>query len=131
MTLNPHLKLPPLRWLMMVDTLLVAGFALVLVALAIPLANAMDLPVNLVRGAGLVLVPWTAFLAITWRREPPPRHAVATIVAVNGAWVAASLGLLAGGLVEPNALGIAFIVFQAAGVLLLAMCQFAHWRSMP
>ena len=124
-------RLPTIRLLIMADMILVAGFALLLIATAPILADATDLPVNLLRGAGITLVPWTAFLAITWKRPFISKGAVTTTILVNVAWVFTSLGIVATGVADPNAFGITFVLLQAAGVLLLAICQLAQWRTMP
>lgn len=123
-------NLPSIRWLILADTLLVAGFFLLLLILASPLANATDLPVNFLRGAGAILAPWAGFLGITWKRSHIPKAAVTTTILVNMVWVASSLGIVVADVVEPNALGVAFILVQSGGVLLLALLQHTRWRTM-
>lgn len=118
------------RSLILADTILVAGFALFLLAFAPQITDVTDLPTNFLRGAGGVLVVWLAYLAITSRQVRISKSAVGTVALVNGMWVFASLGIMAANLVEPNTLGIVFILFQAASVLLLAICQLARWRTM-
>src|SRR5699024_10711227 len=97
---------------------------------ASPISNATDLPVNFLRGAGGILVPWAAFLAITWKQPHIPKGAVTTVILVNAAWVCASLGVISANLVDPDALGVAFILFRGGAVLLLAILQHSRWKTM-
>lgn len=130
MQLTAQSHLPSTRSLIWMDMLLVGAFALVLLAFAPWLSDALDLPLNLLRGAGAILVPWTVYLAITWKQPCIPRNAVMTVFLVNAAWILASLEIVATGVVDPNGLGLGFILFQAAGVSLLAICQYLRWRTM-
>jgi hypothetical protein len=51
------------------------------------------------------------------------RPRVWTVVALNIAWVIASVVVLLGGVIEPTSVGIAFVVFQALVVAGLAELQ--------
>jgi hypothetical protein len=51
------------------------------------------------------------------------------IVALNALWVAASFGMLVAGLVEPNLLGITFVVAQALAVAGFAGLQAVALRA--
>lgn len=86
------------------------------------------LPAGLLRPAGLLLVPFAAVVAAIATRNPMPRGAVMAVVASNAAWVAASGALLVGGLVEPTAVGYAFVVVQAVAVLGLTELQWIGLR---
>ena len=57
------------------------------------------------------------------------RIAMIDIVAVNALWVVASIGILVAGLVTPNMLGVAFVIAQAAAVLLFTVLQMGVLRS--
>jgi hypothetical protein len=110
------------RFLLAVDAAFCLVGAIVLVVLAGDLASAMKLPEALLRGAGIVLLPWAAFVGWCATRNPPSRRAVLAVVVLNGVWVADSLLLLGSGWVMPNGVGTAFILAQAAaggGIALL------------
>ena len=103
-----------LRVLLGVDAAFCLAAGLGLVVAADALGPAMGLPAGLLRGAGLVLLPWRAFVAWCAGQAAPARWAVLTVVVVNLLWTADSVLLLATGWVAPNGLGVAFVLGQAA-----------------
>ncbi len=105
---------------------LVGGVALV--AGAGVLGPAMGLQVGLLRGAGLVLLPWGAFVAWCASRAVPPRPAVLAVVVLNLIWAVDSVMLLATGWVAPNGLGVGFVLAQAAMGGGIAVLQ---WLALP
>lgn len=90
-------------------------------------AGALDallgLPVPLLRGAGLILIPYAVVVWLPARRVEPPRGAVWCVIACNAIWAIDSVLLLVAGPVAPTALGIAFVVAQASVVALFAELQ--------
>jgi hypothetical protein len=112
-----------LRNVLVVDALASGAIALLLLAGGGVLDGVLDLPVAFLRTVGAVLIPWVALLAIVATRDAINRTAVWGIVAANLLWVAASVILLFGDWVEPNGLGIAFILVQAGAVALFAILQ--------
>lgn len=108
------------------DAIASGAMGLLLLLGATFLDGLLDLPLNLLRVAGAILLPWTAFLLIAASRQQVSRAAVRGIVAVNVAWVVASLVLLAGSWVDPSALGIAFVIVQAIAVAGFAAIQIAR-----
>src|SRR5207253_2764443 len=92
------------------------------------LEGLLGLPSALTREAGLLLVPYVAFVAFVGTREVISRPAVQTTIALNVLWVAGSVGLLASGWVAPTMLGYAFVVGQAAVVAVFAELQFIGLR---
>lgn len=111
-----------LRPLLVLDAATCAAMGLLLALGAEPVAAITALPVPLLREAGLILLPFAAF--VLWAARRGGGWPVQAVIAANIAWVAASLALIA----TPwagNALGIAFIAAQAAAVALLAALQ---WR---
>jgi hypothetical protein len=121
-TIHPS---PFLRKSLMLDAVATGATAALLIAGAGLLDALLGLPVALMREAGLILVPFVAFVAWVGTREEVARGAVWTIIATNALWVAASIGLLVGGWVTPTVLGYAFIIAQAAVVALFAELQYA------
>jgi hypothetical protein len=102
------------RVLLGVDAAVCAVGAVGLLVAAGMLAPATGLPEGLLRGAGLVLVPWVAFLAWCASQAVPPRRAVLAVVVLNLLWAADSVLLLATGWVSPNGAGVALVLVQAA-----------------
>jgi hypothetical protein len=108
---------------------IVVGAAGVLLALAAgPLGDLLDLPASLLRITGFALFPWAAFIAFIATRATIPGWGARTVVTGNLAWVVASLLMLASDWVDPSALGVVFVVVQAAIVSVFAGLQFASLR---
>jgi hypothetical protein len=95
------------------------------------LSPLLGLPQPLLFWAGVALVPIAAFLFVMARRNNLPRGWQREIVFINALWTAASVGLLVPGLVQPNALGVAFVLAQAAAVGLFALLEALPLRAAP
>ena len=109
--------------------IVVTGSAGLLLALAAgPLGDLFDLPVALLRIAGVFLLPYTAFVAYVATRAAIPRRGAWAIVGLNLAWAVASLLLLVTGWVDPSGIGIAFVVAQALIVAGFADVQYLGLR---
>jgi hypothetical protein len=121
---------PFLRNALLLDAAASGATALLLVAGAGLLEGLLGLPVILMREAGLILVPFVAFLAWVGTRASVSRGAVCAIIAVNVLWVVASICLLLGGWVTPTLLGYAFVIAQAAAVGLFAELQYVGFRRL-
>ncbi len=106
--------------LMRVDAVATGATAGLLIAGADLLAPLLQLPAGLLRGAGLLLVPFVGLVYGLSRRATPPRGAVAAVVAINFAWVAASAWVAFGGPWQPNLFGVGFVLAQAFAVLAFA-----------
>lgn len=117
-----------LRLALIADAVASGATALLLLAGASLLTDMLGLPVELMRYAGLILVPFVAFVAFVGTRREIPRVAVAAIVAVNFAWVVASVALLVSGWVSPTLLGYAFVLAQALAVGVFAELQWIGLR---
>lgn len=90
------------------------------------LPRLLGLPQLLLLDSGVFLVAYGVLAAWTASRPVPPRRWVALFAAGNLAW-AIGCGLAAA-LLEPTALGIAWIAMQAAAVLVLADLQWMGLR---
>lgn len=119
---------PFLRNVLYADALMSGAAGLLMIAGAPILGPLLDLPVGLLRWAGVLLVPFVAMLIAVARRQTVARLVLFDIVAINAVWVVASFGLLLSGAVSPNALGYAFVIVQALAVAVLAELQFTAWR---
>jgi len=118
-----------LRRVLVLDAVATGATALLAVALAGPLSGWLGLPVGLLRGAGLILVPFVILVAWTAARQQAPAGVVWTIIAMNGAWVIASVALLLSGLVAPTVWGYAFVIAQAVIVGAFAELQIIGVRK--
>ena len=114
-----------LRTILLVDGIVSGAMGLLLIAGAGILDGAFDLPAAFLRGAGVVLLPWFALLAIIATRRVIHRSAVRFVIIANLGWIAASVLLPFTGWIEPNALGVAFIIVQALAVVVFALAQIA------
>lgn len=119
-----------LRRVLLADA--VASGATGLLAVTVPLSGLLGLPAGLLRGAGLILLPYAALVAwLALRAAPPPRWAVWAVVGINACWAADSLLLLLSGWVAPTGLGIAVVVMQALAVAGFAVLQALALRAAP
>ncbi|WP_436764421.1 hypothetical protein [Streptosporangium sp. V21-05] len=119
---------PPLTRVLWADTLLTGGFALALAVAATPLAGLLALPEPLVRWAGIGLLPVVAFIAYLATRPVPPRGGVWALIALNALWAVDSVFLLFTGWVDPNPLGVAFVLAQGLLVGVFAELQYLGLR---
>lgn len=122
---------PFLRNALRLDAGVSGAAALLLVGGASPLAPFTGLPAALLFWSGVALMPFVAALVVVARRTAVLRLVLVDIVALNALWVAASFGLLASGLVQPTAPGIAFVVAQALAVAVFAVLQVIGMRRAP
>jgi hypothetical protein len=83
----------------------------------------LGLPSALLFWAGLAMIPFIATLVMVIRANAAPTGVIPAIVALNLAWVAASLYVAFGPTFAPTLLGQVFVCAQAAAVLLFAELQ--------
>jgi hypothetical protein len=117
-----------LRRALLLDAVASGGTGLLLIAGANLIDGLLGLPAALLRGAGLVLVPYVAFVIWAGTREAISRPAVWAVIAANALWAAASALLLVSGFLAPTALGYAFVIGQAVVVALLGELQYVRLR---
>jgi hypothetical protein len=110
---------PLLRSALAVDAAGCAGMGLILAAAAGPLAAPLGLPMEFLRGAGLVLLPCAALIGWFASRKALPRLAVHAVIGVNLLWIADSIAILLAGWFSPTGLGIAFVLAQATAVAIV------------
>lgn len=109
----------------------ISGAAGLLMALAAgPLSNLLAIPSALLFWAGIICIASAALMAFTGTREPVPSALAWLIVVGNVGWVLASIALAAG-IIKPNALGVAFILAQAATVAWLTWMEYAGLKQSP
>jgi hypothetical protein len=120
-----------LRRVLIVDALISGASGVAMFALADVFASLLQLPVDLVREAGIILLPFAAFVGFVASRQEPARLAVWAIIAMNILWVVDSILLLFSGWVAPNVLGYVFVIAQAAMVLVLADLEYMGLKRSP
>jgi hypothetical protein len=99
-----------------------------LVATSEATGDLLDLPAMLLLDVGVVLLVWAAVVGWLGTRALVPRKGAVTAIVINLLWVIDSFALLLTGWVEPNGLGVAFVVVQALAVLGFAALQYAGLR---
>lgn len=109
-----------LRLALHADAVSTGAVALVMSAAASPLSAWTALPVALLQGVGIALLPFAAWLA--WLAQRPTRTAARVVVAVNALYAIECIALPLLGWVQPNTLGVAFLLLQAVVVGGFAMC---------
>lgn len=120
-----------IRPVLLADAAITGATALLMLAGASPLGDLLELPVALLAGAGLALIPYVAFLAWLARHDAPPRSGVLAVITLNTGWAVGCIYLLFSDQVAPNALGIAFIAINIIAVLVFAELQVMALRSIP
>ncbi|RJL33181.1 hypothetical protein [Bailinhaonella thermotolerans] len=119
-----------LRRVLLLDAILTGASALMWVGLTGFLHDLTGLPEGLLRGAGLVLLPYVAFLAYIATRPEVPRKGAWAAVIINALWTVDSvIVLVAGWAGDLNALGVGYVLFIAAVVLGFAELQYIGLRK--
>ena len=118
-----------LRTVLLADAIASGATGLLMIAGAGLLEGLLGLPAAITREAGLLLVPYVAFVAFVGTRERISRTATQTTIALNVIWAVCSVGMLVTDYVAPTALGYAFVIGQAAVVALFAELQFIGLRQ--
>ncbi len=123
-------RLFSLRNVLLVDaaTCLLTGALLIFGARL--LAQLTAIPAALLLYAGVSLIPVAAFMAVTATRAVLPTLGVWIVIAGNALWIAASVGLMIGPWIAPNAWGYAFIAAQAAAVAVLTKLELDATKDM-
>ena len=119
---------PLLRQALVADATTSAAFGLMMLIGAGSLSGIFGLPEMLLRLAGLVLLPYAAFIGWLGLREEILKPVGWAVVLGNVLWAADSLLLLVSGWVAPTSAGYAFVIAQALVVLMYAEFQFVGLR---
>ena len=128
MTNAPILPAPLLRQALLADAVTTAACATLLIGGAGILDDLLGLPAGLLRGAGLVLVPFVALVFWLGTRQRLPRMMILAVIGLNILWVIDSVLLLVSGWVAPTAAGLAFVIAQAVAVAMYAELQIIGLR---
>lgn len=118
-----------LRRVLQVDALSCVVMALGLLAFTTQLAELLHLPVELLREAAWVLLPFAGFVGYLSFKRQPLKAAVVVVIALNAVWSVDSLLLLWTDWIQPNIFGTCFIVAQAAAVGVLAVLEYFGMKT--
>ncbi|MDY7231054.1 hypothetical protein [Hyalangium rubrum] len=117
-----------LRRVLLADGVISGSTGLLMLLAASPLGGLLGLNVDLLRIAGLSLLPFAAFLVYLAARGNISRRVVWAIVVLNLLWVIDSVLLMVSGWAEPTTLGYLFTSFQALAVAAFAGLQYVGLR---
>jgi len=112
-----------LRRALLLDAMASGAMGVLLLLGAGPLEPLLGLPGSLLRGVGLLLIPFAALLVWLAPRASALRGAVRAVVVGNVLWIVASILLLVSGEVAPTGLGTFFVALQAAAVAVFAYLE--------
>lgn len=110
-----------LQRILLADGVVSGAAGLVMILGGAWLSPILNLPGQLLLIAGFILLPWMAALIALARAETPSRAAVRAVIAINLAWVAASVAVLF--VTAPSVFGYAFVIAQAVVVGVFAELQ--------
>jgi hypothetical protein len=120
---------PLLRYALLGDALASAATGLLLAAGAGLLTDLLGYPAPFLRWVGIVCLAYGGVVALLGLRASLPRAVVLTVVILNAMWVIDSLILLMGRMFAPTALGVAFVLLQAAVVAGFAVAQWVGLKA--
>lgn len=120
-----------LRRVLLLDSVSSGAMGVLLLTCSGVLAGVLDLPAELLREAGLVLVPFALAVGFLGTRARPSRIAVWAVIGINALWAVDSVVLLFTGWVQPNLLGYVFVLGQAAFVAVMAELELIGLRKSP
>lgn len=118
-----------LRAVLFADAATCVATGLLMTFGSVVLQQYLGLPVEVLRYAGISLLPFAAFLVYLATRENLSPTVVWTVIIVNALWTADSFLLLLIGWVAPTELGYAFVVAQALGVAVFAALEYLGLRK--
>ncbi|MGC4192601.1 MAG: hypothetical protein QM589_15775 [Thermomicrobiales bacterium] len=115
-----------LKLALQADATVVAIAGIALAAGADPIGNLLGFAPVFLRTIGIALLPWAAWVGLVGRRTG--RTATRSVIAGNMLWVVASILMLVVQAIDPNRLGIAFVLLQAVLVAVIAWWQVMSQR---
>jgi hypothetical protein len=112
-----------LRATLLADAATCAAMGLLMAFFSARLGSFLALSAPLLFYAGLSLFPFSGFLLYVATRTRTAAPLVWAIVLGNALWTLDSILILLAGWVTPNAFGLSFVLFQAAGVAVFASLE--------
>ncbi|MET0533399.1 MAG: hypothetical protein ABW171_04165 [Steroidobacter sp.] len=120
-----------LRRVLLLDAASSGAMGVLLLTCGGLLSGLLNLPAELLREAGILLVPFALAVGFLGTRDRLPRAAVWVVIAINAIWAVDSVVLLFTGWVQPNLLGSVFVLGQAAFVAVMAELEVIGMRKSP
>jgi hypothetical protein len=117
-----------LKGVLVVDAAASGALALLQVLGTGPLASLTNLPSTLLDATGIFLVGYAILLLALARASRVPSALIGLVVAGNVGWALGCMALLASAAIAPGPLGVAFVLAQAAAVLVFAALEYAGLR---
>lgn len=117
-----------LQWSLLADAVMSGTTGLLLAFAAAPLAALFGLPEALLFWVGLSLLPFAAFVGYLGSHTPSSASVVQAVIWANLLWAVDSGLIIVFGWIEPNVLGLAFVLFQAVAVAAMAGAQYLGLR---
>jgi len=117
-----------LKKVLVADAAISGAAAVAMMAGSAFLPPLLGLPAELLLWSGVVLIPFVAGLALVIRQSQVTGSVVVAIIAINIAWVIASLIVAFGPAFAATLFGKIFVVAQAATVALFAELQIIGLR---
>jgi hypothetical protein len=131
MSLTAQLSSPTtLRRVLAFDAVSGAGTGVLHLLLAPVLASWLGLPEALLQASGVAIFAFVLLAGWLALQASPPRGPLMGIVLLNVAWALGCLWLVFGGAVNPTPLGVAYLLVQAAAVLVLAELEWMGLRAL-
>jgi hypothetical protein len=119
---------PFLRFALLADAAASGATGLLMVFFSGVLEGLLQVPASLMFYSGLILVPYSLFIAWLSRQKALPRWTVFAVIVCNALWALECVILTFSGWIEPTALGYAFILMQALVVAAFAEMQYVGLR---
>lgn len=120
---------PLLKTALLADAVVSGAVAFIQLAATDWLSGFLHLPRTLLFETGVFLVLYTALLVVLARSARVPSALVTAIVMGNVGWAVGCAGLLLVGGSSPSAMGVAFVIVQAVGVLVFAALEYRGLAS--
>jgi hypothetical protein len=117
------------REILLFDAITCLGFGLGCLVLAGAIETHLAIPSGWSLSAGLICIGFGLFVLLVARRDSPPPMAMWLVILGNLGWALASFASLAGGWLEPNGLGVVFVIVQGVFVLALGEAQLLALRA--
>ena len=117
-----------LKKVLVADAVISGAAAVAMMAGSTFLPPLLGLPAELLLWAGMALIPFVAILALIIRQSQIAMGVLVAVIAINIAWVLASLIVAFGPAFATTLFGKVFVVAQAATVALFAELQIIGLR---
>jgi hypothetical protein len=120
---------PLLKTALVADAVVTGAAAVLQLTAASWLSELLVLPRALLIESGAFLVAYTALLIVLARSARVPSAIIAIIILGNVGWAVGCAALLITDTLSPSGLGVAFVIMQAAAVLVFATLEYQGLKA--